>query len=448
MIILYSPFETNFTHNGIAILDDICTKAEISNEINKDYSLNLEIIKDERGKYLRIQPLSIIKADGQLFRVPYQENIQNGGVSISISAKHIFYDMLYDFNLDTRATAKTVQEALQICISINSKFVTTTCDNLGINTAYFIRENPIKSIFDKIINRWGGELYRDNFNIAIKASLGDETGYKISYGKNITGFKQKTDISNLCTRIHPLGNNGLELDSVYIESPRINNYPIIATREYSFDVDTKTDLLNEAEKLWGSVDIPTISYEVDFEDLSKTVEYEKLKFLLTLNLGDTVTISHSIFNVDLSARIIKTVKNAITGKYTKLYLGDYIGDINDTVNSLNNRVSTTEETVNNINSSITLNDEVITSHINNTGIHVTTTDKNNWNSSESNSKTYTDTSIAGLLDSSPDVLNTLNELAQALGDDPNFSTTILNLLSQKATITDLNSANLRMYMEV
>jgi len=44
---------------------------------------------------------------------------------------------------------------------------------------------------------------------------------------------------------------------------------------------------------------------------------------------------------------------------------------------------------------------------------------------------YTDTAVANLIDSSPGTLNTLNELASALGDDANFSTTITNSLATK-----------------
>lgn len=40
--------------------------------------------------------------------------------------------------------------------------------------------------------------------------------------------------------------------------------------------------------------------------------------------------------------------------------------------------------------------------------------------------------IAALVGSSPDALNTINELAAALGNDPNFLTTMLNLLAGKA----------------
>lgn len=44
--------------------------------------------------------------------------------------------------------------------------------------------------------------------------------------------------------------------------------------------------------------------------------------------------------------------------------------------------------------------------------------------------------LAGLVDSAPSTLNTLNELADALGDDPNFATTIMNALGGKLDIAD------------
>ena len=45
--------------------------------------------------------------------------------------------------------------------------------------------------------------------------------------------------------------------------------------------------------------------------------------------------------------------------------------------------------------------------------------------------TYADTAVSNLVDSSPAALNTLNELAAALGDDANFSTTMTNALAGK-----------------
>lgn len=45
--------------------------------------------------------------------------------------------------------------------------------------------------------------------------------------------------------------------------------------------------------------------------------------------------------------------------------------------------------------------------------------------------------LAALVDSSPGSLDTLNELAAALGDDPNFSTTVLNLLAEAAPVGEI-----------
>lgn len=53
------------------------------------------------------------------------------------------------------------------------------------------------------------------------------------------------------------------------------------------------------------------------------------------------------------------------------------------------------------------------------------------NAAESNAKAYADTKVAALVNSAPGTLDTLNELAAALGDDPNFATTMTNLINTR-----------------
>jgi hypothetical protein len=52
-------------------------------------------------------------------------------------------------------------------------------------------------------------------------------------------------------------------------------------------------------------------------------------------------------------------------------------------------------------------------------------------STDAATKGYVDTEINGLVDSAPGALDTLNELAAALGDDANFSTTVTNNIATK-----------------
>ena len=47
--------------------------------------------------------------------------------------------------------------------------------------------------------------------------------------------------------------------------------------------------------------------------------------------------------------------------------------------------------------------------------------------------------ISALVDSAPETLDTLNELAAALGDDPNFATTIITQLGNKLDTSTYNS---------
>ena len=53
------------------------------------------------------------------------------------------------------------------------------------------------------------------------------------------------------------------------------------------------------------------------------------------------------------------------------------------------------------------------------------------------SKAETDSKIAGIVNSAPEALNTLNELAAALGNDANFATTVSTQIGQKANSADL-----------
>lgn len=48
-----------------------------------------------------------------------------------------------------------------------------------------------------------------------------------------------------------------------------------------------------------------------------------------------------------------------------------------------------------------------------------------------NAESYTDQKIADVVDGSPEALDTLYELAKALGDDPNFATTVMDQIGQK-----------------
>ncbi|WP_368266408.1 phage tail protein, partial [Escherichia coli] len=76
-----------------------------------------------------------------------------------------------------------------------------------------------------------------------------------------------------------------------------------------------------------------------------------------------------------------------------------------------------------------------------TGTPTTPTARQGTNNTQIANTAFVMAAIAALVDSSPDALNTLNELAAALDNDPNFATTMTNALAGKqpkdATLTAL-----------
>ena len=112
------------------------------------------------------------------------------------------------------------------------------------------------------------------------------------------------------------------------------------------------------------------------------------------------------------------VTGAVTGNVTGNVTGDLTGDVTGNI------TSTGSSSFNNVTIDGTLNM--------NAGTTATITNLTSpTNTNDAATKGYVDTSISNLVDSAPGTLDTLNELAAALGDDPNFSTTITNSIATK-----------------
>ena len=236
MIIIYEANETNFDTLGLATVEP--SSCPVTEELNGAYSLTLSHPIDEDGKWKKIKQDRIVKVstdDGdQLFRL-YRpiKNSQTG--MIDVTAAHIFYDLNDNLIEDTRPTIKDGQDAgdaiLEGC-QYTTPF-TFSSDIEDISTAYYIRKRPIEAFIGEIdqafIQRWGGEIRRNNFNIIINQRRGADTGMRISFRENLTGVTMQSDTSNVVTRIMPkaLDENGVVFytDVKYYNSPIIGSYP-------------------------------------------------------------------------------------------------------------------------------------------------------------------------------------------------------------------------------
>lgn len=351
---IYESTTTNFQNNGLGFLTDIIS-AKVTEELNGEYTLEFEYVRDGALSEYLIEE-NIIKtktADGtyQLFRI---NNVKKNFNTIKITAYHIFYDLLNNFIEDTYPQDLNAQLFLNHILS-HTQFANSFIGISDINdtkSARYVRKNPVAAIMGDIdnsmVNLFGGELKRDNFNINFLSRVGQNKGVKLIIGKNITGIDITIDITGMATKIMPQGYDGLLLPEKYVDSPLINNYPTpkitkIEFSEVKYDPDDEEayhtlaaayDALRAlARKQFDNgIDKPSVNVKIDWIELSKTNEYKQYENLESVELGDTLTAN--ILGLDYETRVIKIEYNPLTDMIEKFEIGTFKPSLEKTMNKI------------------------------------------------------------------------------------------------------------------
>jgi len=337
MIQIYGKSTTSFTRNGRALHEAL--SSYVDEELNGKHEAELLYPLDVAGKWKELTEGSLLKVDGQVYRIYNKKKALEG---IFVNARHLFYDNLDNFLEDVRPENLAGVAAGQWTMARTQyPHLFTVSGTLGGSaTRYFIRKNVVEAFMGDtgILNTWGGEIEHDNYNIILHGTRGLDRGVLISYGKNILGIEETLNLDDVCTRMMPIGKDGLLLPEKYIDSPLIGNYPYPKIKPKEFDAETVEDLRAQAQALMdnGKIDIPKVNYKVDFIELSKTEEYKNYAVLERIYLGDTVTINHSKLGFDLKARVIKIRKNTLTGRNESLELGYFLPNIASSYNDVGN----------------------------------------------------------------------------------------------------------------
>lgn len=318
----------NFDNNGLAVLDE-CLMAEINQELNGNYSLEIEYpVVSKKAQYL--EELNIIKADGQLFRIYKVERTQEKISKVKVWARHIFYDLAFYFIESSKILNANMKEALEGTIppELQGLFLFKALE--GNIAPFAVKEiNAVDAIF-RLIEVYSGELSRDNFNVEIKDSVGEDKGVLIKYGKNIKGMKVIEDTSELATRIYAVGANNLLLPERYIEvegeRAKLLPYPITKRVEFKDCKDVES-LRARAEEYAEKSANPKIFITIDFMELSKTEEYKNYSHLTKVAVGDFVKVRNEKIAVTTDLRVIKKKTDLINPINTKIELGDPLNTI-------------------------------------------------------------------------------------------------------------------------
>ena len=365
MIRIFDEKETDFSHDGIEILDDITISCICERELNGTWFLNAEFLRDddkcnsiENRKILKV-PTSISE---QLFRIV---NIKSTKNRIYVYAEHIFFDNRHNFIEDTNVVRKDGNNALQQILGgcqykCNFKGVSTVPI---IASARLVRKSLLEALMgdqdNSFLNRWGGEIDFNNFDFIIKSQIGENRGVEVTYGHNMQGFEGEVDESGVVTRIMPMGYNGLLLPEKYVDSPLIDNYAFpkiqvveissIKVKENKEDeegYDTEEEafqaMRNYVSDLYSiqNIDKPSVNIRVNIITLERTDQF-KNEIFERIYIGDTLKVNLEKYGFDVSCRIIGERYDSLNSRYVEVELGDVKSNILKDVTSM-------KETIDNI----------------------------------------------------------------------------------------------------
>ena len=287
------------------------------------------------ARQLRDQPFRIYRVVPELDKV-------------TAYARHVFYDLLDNMirklepgSPDTGATV--VQSLSEGCLSEHPftfySDLTSTAEEVS-----FENKNPVDCLLgsDGIIEKYGGELQRDWFDVFIVDRIGSDTNIEIRQGKNLTGIKYDVDMTDVTTRIMPTGQDKdgkvLYLPEIYVDSPFVESYPSPkwmhldvsgakeVTKGKSSEKKSKSQCYTEMrqaaqDEFDKGCDLPTVTLTVEFIDVTETEEYKQYTFLQSIFLGDAVRVVARGIGVSVAMRMTEYSYDCLTRKYTKMTLG-------------------------------------------------------------------------------------------------------------------------------
>jgi phage minor structural protein len=343
MIKIFNATDTDFNTAGNIIINPLYCHEVKKKSLNGWY-IDVEIpIKYK--EYIKADKLCVVKTKSKLnpqaFRI--NKNIKYTTKKIKFTAEHVMFDSRKYALLDVRPTDLNGLNGLKYINERTDKtspFSIVSSDVENINTVYLVRKNLLEAweIFEE---RWGGVFDADNWNISFKQKVGNDNGETIAYGKNMQGFEILEDWSNVCTKILPVGPNGLLLKEVYLESEVQYEVPYTKIVEFQTKLEseeqTEANLLNElknnAEEYLKEYCIPQVSYTVESNINQK------------LEIGDTIKVLHP--SVKIFTEVLEYEYDLILNKVISLTFGNYKRDVKAKFDSIKNNIETIKQSVSN-----------------------------------------------------------------------------------------------------
>ena len=344
MIKCFGQADTIFSSNGDIIIQPF--KALVTKVDNGDYYLELECSLD----YLDfVVPNNIIIAPtpqgDQAFRIA---NVSTTRRKITARCNHIFYDSNNYLIADSYVVDKNCNDALDHLNNStdNTSPFTTLSDVTTINSFRCVRKSLCEAI-DTVLERWGGHLVRDNWNIKIMDTIGQDNGVTIQYKKNLKEITVDYDWSEVVTKLMPVGKDGLLLDDLYVSSD--TQYEIPFTKTVTFTQEIVEDDFKDED---GNVNYE-LYHDALLDDLRVQAQayvdehcIPAVNYTLRANMdkitdvGDIVEVIDQRLGIIVETSVISFIYDCILGKYTEVEFGNAKKKLSDLMSTVDSSINT------------------------------------------------------------------------------------------------------------
>ncbi len=345
MIKVFGANDTIFTSNGDVVLQ--CTKAKIHKQLNGNFYIDVEAPLTYVDFLISNNIIVANTPQGeQAFRITNVDKTKN---KIKLKAYHVFYDTKNYLIVDNRVENRDCNYALDYFNSntdTTSPF-TTLSDIASLNTLYCVRKSLYEAI-QSILERWGGYLIRDNWNIKIMENIGQDNGIVIRYQKNLQDITASYNWDNVVTKILPVGKDGIllnaldETQDIYLISDTQYEIPYTKTVSFNQDDVNEDDYSTEAEYKQALIDdlmtqagnylnancIPKVNYTLK-------ANVEKIS-----DVGDIIEVIDERLNIDILTNVISYDYDCVLEQYTQLEFGNFQQNLNNLLITITNQTNT------------------------------------------------------------------------------------------------------------
>ena len=322
MIKVFGATDTTYTSNGDVVLSPL--KAKVHKEDNGAYYLDLETDLQYVDYLVAGNIVTANTPQGdQAFRIA---DYQKTRTKVKIKAQHVFFDSRNYLIADSYVVNKNCNDALD---HLNSATEPTspfsTLSDVGTVNSYRCVRKSLYEAIQTVIERWGGHIVRDNWNIRLMTSIGADNGVTVRYAKNLKEISVDENWDKVVTKLLPVGRDGLMLPEIYLTSA--TQYDIPFTRTVSFnqtgineqDYETQqayqdaleADLRQQAQEYLDRNCVPQVNYTL------------KANLERITDIGDTVQVIDERLGLNLLTNVIAYDYDCILKKYTEVQFGNF-----------------------------------------------------------------------------------------------------------------------------